>query len=426
MPQKHDTGWWGFDRWFSIGAFIASVIISIILVPEARTYVDNMAGTYGRGLVFTLIYAALFVGVGLAIWRTHTMNEYANRIQDLQKAIAVSEQAQRDIESSLAQTKDERDTVQQKLDAITKKDKRGRWSTIKCITYGHLEYEPFIRYDQKDPSGLGVKLLENLLNFLPKDSICPHFPKKDWSDVLEGLKQGDYDVVATPLFATFERSVEVAFTAPLFFSNVGLYVREGIAGSEMFKGLTADNLITTLASSPMKLTFLCVKGEISQKLGERYARETNSDFKLLGSGVSPKSMLDFIDKQDHSEKPYALFCESFYADSKLPVTSGRVSRVLPYHQILYPVCYAVRIGDYHLKNLLNLRLLDLRSGPDNGADEANESVPPSQGTFELLCDELRADAARRGRTLTDVEICNHFVASWPQTAKAARKEVAHA
>jgi len=269
---------------------------------------------------------------------------------------------------------------------------RGRWENLTTIYYGHLEYEPFLHYRRNDgnPAGIGIELLERLLEFPlggKKVEVKPFQARRNWNDVLDGLIQNNYDVVATPLFATFDRSKHVAFTAPLCFSNVGLYVRTDVANLTALTNLTIDNLRSAIEKSALE--FLCVKGEISEKLAAKYGDRDSTVSE--GSGTILPSLFEKINAHEHPH--YALFCESFYAENQQLVKERFVVNVLPPHGILYPVCFAVRQGDYQLVNLLNIRLLQFNQ---NG------------GALPLLAAEWE-----RHQGVEAKNIKQHFVAEWP-------------
>src|SRR5262249_25258988 len=103
--------------------------------------------------------------------------------------------------------------------------KRGpwqRWEDIKILRYGHVDYSPFLTYKYDEPVGFGVELLTRLLEGT-EIKLEPAENRSAWDTVIDDLQAGKFDVVATPLFQTFERSKKVYFTTPIFYCDIGLY-----------------------------------------------------------------------------------------------------------------------------------------------------------------------------------------------------------
>ena len=381
MPGDVSPSGWGSDHWLAVVSFWLTVIglvlavIALVFVPEFRTWVRKVLRAYWEPSLSGFLMAAIFF---VAYWRWHALG--------LNGALAFSVIV-------LTLWAAQRFRTWRRY----KRYDRGRWEAITKIRYGHLEYPPFLYYGQEDrnPAGLGVTLLNQLLGSPlngKKIDIKPFGVPRNWNDVLEGLVNGQYDVVATPLFATFDRSKYVAFTAPLCFSNVGLYVREDVAGLTALRNLSSRDLTTDELKAAVQesaLKFLCVKGEISRKLAVKYG-----DRSSIVSEVSGTILPNLFEKMVAQPTPhYALFCESFYAENQEVVKSRAVKNVLPLHGILYPVCFAVRQGDYQLVNLLNIRLLQFNQ---NG------------GALPLLAAEWE-----RHQGVEAKNIKQHFVAEWP-------------
>jgi len=336
---------WSLDRWIGVfGVVVAfaaliAAVFGIVYVKEVR---EGLLGTIHRyGLWPGLVLLAVFVAylIGRAFWRTRHLRNTEERL--------------REEESRSKQLSAENEKLRIELEATKKrKDDRGRWETVikTKIRYGHLAYEPFLNYrPDGTPSGLGVELLRQLLGFLlsgEKVEIVADGRKRDWKSILEGLSNREYDVVATPLFATFDRSKHVSFTAPLFFSNLGLYVNKDMSFLPAWHGMTVEGMRLAIRQAG-ELKFLSVEGEISQKLAEKYC--VKNSISAQGSGTILPMLFERI--ASSRDPYYALFCESFYAHIQEKVKSGEVVNVLPPHQILYPVCFAVRLGDYQLANL---------------------------------------------------------------------------
>jgi hypothetical protein len=405
------------DRWVDRLIAIFFGVIGIVIVKEAREELI----TYRLWVAYTTLLAV----AGYAIWRTRHLGTI---VKKLKKAESDSEQllAQtQKLNGQLSATEKARDEaisdvvrLEQRLSESRpyKKDKkRGRWETVTQIYYGHLRYPPFLDYQWGDsPVGIGVDLLTELLGFKLSEGEetvkIDHFGvRRNWNDILAGLRNEDYDVVATPLFATFERSKEVAFTAPLFFSNVGLYVSKDTSVTkdasrrEIWKDLKVQDLESVIKRAE-RLKVLSVEGEISEGLAKTYCGSGSIDPQKPGTLLSGL----FYKIANSKDPQYALFCESFYAHLQPEVRDGKVVNVLPLHQILYPVCFAVRLGDYQLANLLNIRLLRLTQEKGGALPFVIEKLLSKEKSTEITDNPVH---------LTAEDVKRHFVAEWPDQSK---------
>ena len=269
--------------------------------------------------------------------KCHDLNGQVEQLSSaLGEAVKASEQATSEV-ASLKKTLSEYIPY--------KKSSKGRWETFSVVRYGHIDYPPFLRHNGITgiPTGPSVDLLTQLLappSLNGRIKVEPKGGLRNWDNIFGGLDSGDYDVVATPLFATFDRSKLVRFTTPLFFSNIGFYVRAELEDLPSLKSLAVSRLSQAIKS--VKLDLLSIEGEISYLLAKKYADE---DRRL--SPYGPETALsDLFEQVANSEnETSALFCESYYAAHQPLVKSGQVKNVLNTHEILYPVCFAVRIGD---------------------------------------------------------------------------------
>jgi hypothetical protein len=349
-----------------------------------KKHYPEMGGVFAVGLTIAkvLVLLSLVAAFLVAIWKWHI----------LEKALADERAKTKAQTDRIAQLEGERDAATKSAgEPPAKKESIGRWDTIRTIRYGHIDYPPFLRHNNitGDPTGPAVELLTQLLtpalNSVPI-RVEARGGRRNWDNVFEGLTNGDYDVVATPLFATSERSKKVRFTAPLFYSNIGLYVRQEIPLEE----LKIDGLARAIKA--FKLDFFSIDGEISQRLAGKYAPPE----RIREPDRADTALSDLFERvADPEDGMSALFCESYYAHHQKLVEEGKVKNALAQYEILYPVCFAVRIGDYQLANLLNIRLLQM----------AQET-----GILKQLVELLPSDPDNK---VKEEEIDLHFVYKWP-------------
>jgi ABC-type amino acid transport substrate-binding protein len=399
---------WSFETWCGIVLGVLAIVLALVTMAytkEIREGLSQDVHTYWLRALVVLFLS----GIVLAIWRTRALGSAKQDLKNEKKSSHDLEIQVQELENELRAANKARDEAVSQRDLMEKdyipyrRDTKGRWNQITEITYGHLEYEPFLYYQSQTPTGLGVDLLARLLN-PPSDQtkikIDAYDNERNWNNILTGLVEKQYDVIATPLFATFDRSKLVRFTTPLFFSNIGLFVNKEIASLSFWKDVTPETMRQDIETHA-RLTFLAVKEEISQQLARKCV-----DDKLIHyyeGKVVPGNLFDAIAKPNSQN---ALFCESFYAHHQPRVRSGEVVNVLPSHQILYPVCFAVRQGDYQLANLLNIRLLRMTQ---------------SEGALDLLAKKLGSNPIY-SPYLDELKL--HFVDDWPCPVKM--KESTHA
>jgi Bacterial extracellular solute-binding proteins, family 3 len=407
---------WNFDRILGLAALLLAVV-TILYTSEVKAGLIRTFGGYWTYIIIGLSSCLLLTVLGLAFWRTRDLNKTKKELADEKSKVQDFENRLNVITTNLHQMMEGKDVAfaqdnepEKLLSNFIpyKKDSIGRWDEVSEVRYGHLKYPPFVNYDEHNvPVGPGVQLLNDLLLHTPEKKIVSldyEEKPRDWADILDGLREKKYNVIATPMFATFERSKKVRFSAPLFFSNVGLYVRKDFADAqEVWHGVTAENLRLEIRMRAPRLRFLTIKGEISEKLAHKYADK--DVIEPIDDIAVPKIFQKIADTRDAS---YAIFAETFTSERDLSVKNNRVKNVLPWFQILYPVCFAVRIGDHQLANLLNIRLMELTqktSMLDRFVNKlADDLSYKSQDEFEAKRKALQA------------EVAANFVTEWPVKA----------
>jgi len=387
---------WGFDRRVGIVEVLVGLLgiaVAILVTKEGREQVLP----YWRPAGKILLIVSFAILVVAAVWRTRGLKNTKAGLEKEKMRVDELDGENKKLKAERDRVISENRTLKQRVIQEREKEDRGRWETVTKIVYGHLAYQPFLEYDDRhDPVGPGVEWLHQLLSYSldGRGTIKVDFAeeKGNWTNIFQGLIARQYDVIATPLFATFDRSRQVAFTTPLFFSNVGFYVSKAISQLPIWKDIQRRGLKSALAQAG-KLEFLAVAGEISEKLASKYADEKNDTIKVFGGDVVPRSLFSKIADAEGPQR--ALFCESYYAHLQPLVKCGAVVNILPSYQILYPVCFAVRRGDYQLLNLLNIRLLQFAR---NGGAIPKLATKFSNGGDVNLA--LRS-------------VKEHFVAEWP-------------
>jgi hypothetical protein len=378
---------WGF--WLGV----AGVVVAIVLWLLDRERFLAAAGRLWRGLItyWWWVAAAAFAAASIALPHLHSFS-LLSALHILLVAVLAGWCQHLYLENQAL-----------RICPHIRRDAPQRWEELGKIQYGCIAYPGFLSGGgSNDPSGFGVELLRDL--FPEEDEQLPrlemHSRWRSWEDVLDGLIDNEYRIVATPLFATFDRAKCVRFSTPLFYSNIGLYMKAEAAALQGWHDLSFHQMSDKIRQTA-DVGFLAVEGEISNKLASKYVKVEHLVRKQSGTILS-----NVFGQIEGSTEKLAMFCESYFAENQASVRSGHVVNVLKLHEILYPVCFALRAGDYQLANLLNLRILGERRRRE-----------PLQFLFESLS---RSNENR----LESHDLAKHFVDKWPNVAPP--KDVSHA
>ena len=231
----------------------------------------------------------------------------------------------------------------------------GRFEQLTRVEYGHVRYYPFMDYERPNhkPTGVGLRVLGELFE---TNVLSANPDASTWGDMIDRLIKGDFDIIATPLFETRERSRRVAFSTPLFFADIGIYLRkEDANGNVPFALSRAKDQLKVLART---IHAEVIIGEISEKMINKYVAIPDERITYLSSGQAEVSNL-FRNLLDHNRRADVVFAERFFADSSPEVKSGRAVNILRAKELLYPVGFAMRREDYVLRNYINIKLMEL-------------------------------------------------------------------
>ena len=392
MTARNRRKWLRVRRWaLRIGGVLIVTLLGIV-GQDLWTQGDTtqkmgawIAATYGRGAAAVWphgFYILVLTAVGTAFWiKLSELRKIYYRYEGLRKKPPWSY-------------------------VRYDKQRRDRWENIGQVRFGHINYPGLLSYDEfNNPRGFGIRMIRELFNSAQFDrdqeyvDVRPSPGRSNWRDVLEQLELGNFDVVATPMLETFERSSMADFTMPMFFSNIGLYISSkavgaGLDGRDGLKKETLDSLVTKLSRrDDTAVDIYYVPGEISEKQGrklfDRLTASMKGTVRLVSEGDSIIAMLEQVEAA--SEVIRMAFCESFHVQIGKNY-EGRpyyLTNVLEVYHILYPVCFAVRNGDYVLRNRLNIGLLKMTAEGD--------------GIVQRLSDTLK---------LNKEAVQAHFVSGW--------------
>ncbi|MEZ5052881.1 MAG: transporter substrate-binding domain-containing protein [Chitinophagales bacterium] len=237
-----------------------------------------------------------------------------------------------------------------------------RFEDITQLKFSLLEYSPFGYYDiQGNIHGIGIKVLKKIFDFKTIELVEI---KGDigWNNALEKLEDKTLDLILTPLFETRSRLAKnIEFCSPLFYSNIGIYVYKNLETQDLENKLTFSEAIEFIKNKVTKSQWKAkyIVGELSQFLIEKH--------NLGGKNISQTEINNQVFKQiiddissDGAESADFTFMEVFKVESFIK-SGAMVVNILKENQLIYPVSFAIRKEHTVLKNLINLRIMEMRA-----------------------------------------------------------------
>lgn len=241
-----------------------------------------------------------------------------------------------------------------------------RFEEIQSLRYGYLEYSPFFYLGQKDKHwGIGMAVLEKIFSYNNNIQFIHYDGDINWDTALKKLEDDEFDIILTPLFETRSRlsDFNVQYCIPLFYSNIGLYVRKDFETAPLEGTLSFNKAIefvfNKVKQSNWKAKYL--KGELSQFLMEKHHLNENGTaiMKETISDADFKNIIKNIASGDPKKEQFT-FMEVFKVESFIEQEEMVVNLLKP-NELLYPVSFVVRKEHTVLKNLINLRIMQLRA-----------------------------------------------------------------
>lgn len=282
--------------------------------------------------------------------------------------------------------------------------------TDKTITYGFIDYRPFFRLKDGNKDGIGWSIINKIFDnniFIDCEINQVDYNEEvghNWESIFKDLERKKYNVIITPMYETKSRLYDynIAFCLPLFYSDIGIYVRENDLGK------FNNDIQLSFDDATFKLTELfsddelnwkpeLLKGEISEIMFTKHINKNNNNTKTSNKNgkrtctdddfinklgrISDKGELKILlaeesDRKEESKKVKILkefgdfiFMEVFKAEKILNSKDFKrkhkfkLVNVLKKNNLVYPVSFVVRKEETVLRNFINLRIAELkRSG----------------------------------------------------------------
>lgn len=234
-----------------------------------------------------------------------------------------------------------------------------RFEEVTTLVGGFIEYSPFLWTERDEKKGIGVEVLRSAF---PRCNIQWHTAEGGWDNIFEELCCGTYDIIVTPLFETRSRlhDYPIIFCAPLFYSSIGIYVRKSDSPERPMNWAGALSFLRTKIKE-LEWKGDYIPGEISESLARKHKLALRAEVKE----AADRDFSNILSRISvgHSAAQFVFMevfkAESIMTDSKMD-EKDRVVNILAENELLYPVSFAVRKEDTVLRNLINLRLLEMR------------------------------------------------------------------
>lgn len=244
----------------------------------------------------------------------------------------------------------------------------------KGVTVGYIDFEPTLYHGQggADPTGPGFDLLKNILG--NKMQIA-HRPT-NWDSLVEHLESGICDIIATPLYEIRSREREVAFTSPVFYADIGVFVKKPFEFIDMESQQKAPFEFDALLSLFEKISRreeLCSRfweGELNGKLCRKYLSDIRLEKMDISQSLTTDNLLSHL--SEPSEDFDLIFCERAIGEAHKDY-NVKFQNLLRPGQLLFPVCFALRQSEDTLRKFINLKLLNLESEGDDKVQDLLKS-----------------------------------------------------
>ena len=250
------------------------------------------------------------------------------------------------------------------------KFKRYEDLTSKDILFAGVPYIPYYEYQEsaanreRNHSGIGFAVLKEI--FYQNLKETDQKMEITWQNLLDGLRESKFDVIATPLFETRTRicdEKDIAFSAPLFYANIGIYVNKEKwknFGKLTSGGGTYKEVCGFLEQNKNDLELICVNGEIAERFAEKRNMRKPIDKNVL-SGASDNDFKNVLEQIENNTTLYTLMEVSKASNLAKTHNYSNVVNILGYGQLQYPVCLVFRRKEVALKNYINQELMNMRT-----------------------------------------------------------------
>ena len=346
-------------RWLAWPA-LASGVVVVILAASLEKAGERLTDVLAKALLWCIVTPFPLPGVviilvgAVALWALVRLRSTQERLKDL-------EQRRGDAPGRPTRKVEKFQRFEDIVDA--------------GVEWGYVDFWPtaFLDRPTGEIKGIGVDIFNAVFDGIEtrRSEEIVH-----WSNMLELLMEGRFDVLVTPVYETRERKDEVAFCSPLFYSDIGLFVRADDPVFTKIKPMTYEELSGWGGDFESQVSTEFIRGELHAHLSEKLF-SSKIDVVEAKAGTSPDALLDRL-RNRRNRTHRIQFIERWQGER---VSAGvKLKNLLRPGELIFPVSFVVRPEDDTLRRYINLRLLEI-GDHENG-----------QGIHTILlesCEELR-------------------------------------
>ena len=368
-------------------SFYLSMVFFIVGEIETTTHpLYTLSITIQKNMNFYLFVLTLIIIIFILIYELLRLNYLYQKIQTLDIIEKVSMQNENfSLKNELKRFKK----------PSTTQIKHTRFERLKTegVTYGYVNYEPFFYTCGRNITGIGYEILKEIVKDIEIYDLEKHGKASTWKQLLKGLENKKYDMVASPLYEMRTRLYEhsITFCIPLFYSEIGIYVHIDTFKSKKFKSkkVSFSNFLQNSGfTSPY----------IADEISELIAKKLNFNIKKNDAEVystNELSYIELLEKVNARDSGFNIVAmEVFKAETiidkenfKDKEGNSTLVNILKDKELIYPVSFVVRKEDTALRNFLNLRIMDLYQRKRSDRNKYAEAIG-LRNLFDIIEDEL--------------------------------------
>lgn len=237
-------------------------------------------------------------------------------------------------------------------------------SIIRC---GYVSNPPSCIIDPttKKLSGIFVEVMEILAKNL--NLKLEWVEEVGFGTMIEGIESNRYDIVPCAIWPNSDRAQHADFTIPLFYSGIGVYVRND--DNRFINNLQLIN--------SSEISIATIDGEMAESIAK-------TDFPNAKTIQLPQlSQISNMLLNVQNKKADVSFVELYFAHEFLKNNPNTIKNIVPNNPIrIFPNTILLKAGEYKLKSMLNIALEQLINL--GIIDKLIDKYEPEPGTFYRL------------------------------------------
>jgi len=165
-----------------------------------------------------------------------------------------------------------------------------------------------------------------------------------WGTMIEGLKSGRYDMIASPVWPNSARAKDAWFTQPLFYSGIGIFVRQ--SDTRFANNLESINSPNVRISTS--------DGDMSESLAKtEFSRAKRVSLPQLSD--NSQFFLDLVGNRSD-----VVFVEPYFADLYAKNNPNKIKNIAADKPIrIFGNCWMIPKGEAQFQQMLNTALTEL-------------------------------------------------------------------